>query len=174
MVITRSKKARRVLGSLSISQNEDQTLIPSSILLIKYTLLHSYRHCIHVNIKLFQRPNSPHYSDSYTELPKFLASQLLAQNIADGSRIWLQIAPIVKFIESQLPTVEESRRFPTLFIWHCQETHRSYLFFAFLAIKMESFVYTAKQLLSLRTPMTKGKVSDKLQKRLQNDLSLGL
>lgn len=174
MTLTRSKKSKRLLRWLSVLQNKDCTLEPSTTLLIKHSLLHNHQRCIQVTIRLAGNPNMLFYSSPRSTLPHFLQSQLDAQKIADGSRIWTQIAPILTFIGANIRTFGSQRGHPTLFLWYSRETHRSYLFFAFLRAKMAPVTYTAQELLRMKALPAKNEVYEELCQKLRKDFSLGM
>lgn len=173
MVMTRSKRTKRVLRWLSVVQHEDQLLGPASTPLIRYTLLYNYHRCVQVTISLAGSIATLQNSLSYIELPNFLKSQLDAQKIADGTRLWTQIAPILTFIQANLRTIGASRGFPTLFLWYSPEHHRSYIFFAFLGTKMAPVTYTARELIRMRPLPAKRELYDELYDKLHKDLALG-
>lgn len=173
MTLTRSKKSKRLLRWLSVLQNEDQALGPSTALLIKHSLLHNHHRCIQVTIRLAGSLNLLHHLSSCTDLPYFLQSQLEAQKIADGSRLWTQIAPILTFIRANIRSTGYSRGYPTLFVWYSRETHRSYLFFAFLRTKMAPVTYTAQDLLRMKAVPARKEIYDDICQKLQKDISLG-
>ncbi|KAM4059225.1 hypothetical protein HRG_007914 [Hirsutella rhossiliensis] len=106
-------------------------------------------------------------------MPKFLQSQLEAQKIADGSRLWPQVLPLLTFVQAHLRRFDKSRGFPTLFVWHSRENHRSYFLFAFVEIKMASKMYTARELLRLRKVSAGQELYDRLWEKLRNDSGLG-
>ncbi|KAK5997286.1 hypothetical protein PT974_02641 [Cladobotryum mycophilum] len=173
MVMTRSKRAKRVLRCLSISQHEDEILGPSITPLIRYNLLHNYSRCLQVSIDLADAVDPFPHTIPYNQLPKFLRSQLEAQKITDGSRLWSQIVPLLAFIQGNLRKLDKSSGFPTLFFWYSRENHRSYFFFAFVENKMASKTYTSRELLRLRNAPVGKDLYEQLQQRLQNDAELG-
>lgn len=172
MVITRSRRAKRIIRWLSSSQEEDQILTPSVTPLIRYNLLHNYHRCVQASINLAGpvEPDLP--SLSYHAMPKFLRSQLEAQKIADGTRLWTQIEPVLAFIEANLARHHRNPGFPTLFLWYSRENHRSYIFFAFVAVKMSSKTYTARELLRMRHVPAGRELYEQLYRKLQKDLEL--
>lgn len=173
MPVTRSKKSKRVLRWLSVLQAKDETLGPSTTLLIKYYLLHNQHRCIQVSIRLPGTTKKSRNHSPRNTLPTFLQSQLDAQKIADGSRLRTQIAPILTFIRANLRSTGSSRGYPTLFLWYSTENHRSYVFFAFLRTKMAPVTYTAQDLLRMKTVPPKREVYDDICQKLQKDLSIG-
>lgn len=173
MTLTRSKRSKRLLRWLSVLQNEDQALGPSTALLIKHSLLHNDHRCIQVTIRLAGSLNFFHHLLSRRDLPHFLRSQLEAQKIADGSRLWTQIAPILTFIRVNSRPTGSPQGYPTLFVWYSRENHRSYLFFAFLGTKMAPVTYSAQELLRMKSIPARKEIYDKLCQKLQKDLSLG-
>lgn len=173
MTLTRSKRSKRLLRWLSVLQNEDQPLGPSTALLIKYSLLHNHHRCTQVTIRLAGSLNLLHRLSSCSDLPHFLQSQLEAQKIADGSRLWSQIAPILTFIRFNSRSTGSFRGYPTLFVWYSRENHRSYLFFAFLETKMAPVTYSAQELLRMRSVPARKEIYDELCQKLKKDLSLG-
>lgn len=172
MTLTRSKRSKRLLRWLSVLQNEDQILGPSTTLLIKHSLLHNHHRCIQVTIRLAGSLNVLHHLAPCIDLPSFLQSQLEAQKIADGCRLWTQIAPLLTFIRANIRSTGSLRGYPTLFVWYSRENHRSYLFFAFLRTKMAPVTYTAQDLLRMKAVPRKEIYEDICQK-LQKDLSIG-
>lgn len=173
MTLTRSKRSKRLLRWLSVLQNEDQPLGPSTALLIKYSLLHNHHRCIQVTIRLAGSLNFLHHLSPCSDLPHFLQSQLEAQKIADGSRLWTKIAPILTFIRFNSRSTGSSRGYPTLFVWYSRENHRSYLFFAFLETKMAPVTYSAQELLRMKSVPARKEIYDELCQKLQKHLSLG-
>lgn len=174
MVMTRSKRAKRVLRCLSISQHEDEMLSHSTTPLIRYNLLHNYHRCRQVSIDLAEPTDMALNTISYTLLPQFLKSQVDAQKIADGSRRWSQIVPILTFIQANLRRFGTSRGFPTLFLWYSRENHRSYFFFAFVENRMASKTYSSRELLRMRQIPAGKELYNQLHERLQKDLELGI
>lgn len=173
MAMPRGKKAKKVLRCLSRWQREDEFLSPSTIQLIRYNLLYSNGRCIHVTISMSESLDRSHCTIPYADLSFFLRSQLEAQKITDGSRLWTQIAPFLAFIHSLLRPEDARRGYPTLFIWRCRETHRSYLFFAFLSLKMAAVTYTTSQLLGMKALPTKKEIFLRLQDKVRKDFALG-
>jgi hypothetical protein len=113
------------------------------------------------------------YLLAFDELSWFLRSQLEAQRITDADKLWSQVAPILTFIQVNTGRLENSHRFPTLFIWQSKEQHRSFFFFAFVDVKMVSKTYTARELLRLRQDSTSKTLYNKLYQRLNNDAAFG-
>ncbi|RDA91687.1 hypothetical protein CP533_2336 [Ophiocordyceps camponoti-saundersi (nom. inval.)] len=173
MVITRSKRAKRILRCLSAAQHEDHVLSYSTTPLIRYNLLHDYHRCVQVSVELGGPADRLSVPFSFDALPNFLQSQLEAQKIADGSRLLLRLAPLLTFVQAHLPRLDRSRAFPTLFIWHSRENHRSYLFFAFVEIRMVSKTYTARELLRLRKVSAGKEFYDRLVEKLRKEQGLG-
>lgn len=173
MVMTRSRRAKRILRCLSAAQYEDHVLSCSATPLIRYNLLHNYHRCVQVSVELGSSVDRFPVTFSFSALPKFLQSQLEAQKIADGSRLWPQVAPLLTFVQAHLPRLDRSRGFPTLFFWHSRENHRSYFLFAFVEIKMASKIYTARELLRLRKASAGKELYDRLFEKLRKDNGLG-
>ncbi|PHH75659.1 hypothetical protein CDD82_4359 [Ophiocordyceps australis] len=173
MVMTRSKRAKRILRCLSAAQHDDNVLSCSTTPLIRYNLLHNYNRCVQVSVDLGESADPLPWMLPFTVVPRFLRSQLEAQKIADGSRLWSQVAPLLTFIDSHLRRFGKSRGFPTLFVWHCRENHRSYIFFAFVEIRMVSKTYTARELLRLRSVSASKELYDRLFDKLRKDSGLG-
>ncbi|RDA83498.1 hypothetical protein CP532_2680 [Ophiocordyceps camponoti-leonardi (nom. inval.)] len=173
MVITRSKRAKRILRCLSAAQHEDHVLSYSTTPLIRYNLLHDYHRCVQVSVELGGPTDRLPVPFSFEALPNFLQSQLEAQKIADGSRLLSRLAPLLTFVQAHLPRFDRSRAFPTLFIWHSRENHRSYLFFAFVEIRMVSKTYTARELLRLRKVSAGKEFYDRLVEKLRKEQGLG-
>ncbi|PHH76262.1 hypothetical protein CDD80_1677 [Ophiocordyceps camponoti-rufipedis] len=173
MVITRSRRAKRILRCLSAAQHEDHVLSCSTTPLIRYNLLHDYHRCVQVSVELGGPADRLSVPFSFGALPRFLRSQLEAQKIADGSRLLWRLAPLLTFVQAHLPRFDRSRAFPTLFIWHSRENHRSYLFFAFVEIRMVSKTYTARELLRLRKASAGREFYDRLAEKLRKDQGLG-
>ncbi|KAI9158645.1 hypothetical protein HJFPF1_06643 [Paramyrothecium foliicola] len=172
MVMTKGRRAKRILRSLSESQHHDHILAPSTIPLIRYNLLHNYHRCTQITIQL----GDPHDLDFklrfHHEAPRFLCSQFEAQKIADGSSLWAQTLPILRFIEANIRQSDQSRGFPTLFYCYSRENHRSYLFFAFFEMKMASQTYSASDLLRMRNHSAQRELYGRLQKNLRRDMDL--
>ncbi|PHH92594.1 hypothetical protein CDD83_6655 [Cordyceps sp. RAO-2017] len=173
MVMTRSKRAKRILRCLSAAQHEDHNLSGSVTPLIRYNLLHDYHRCIQVSVELGASTDRFPTAFSFGAMPNFLRSQLEAQKIADGSRLWSQVVPLLTFIHANLRRFEKSRGFPTLFTWHSRENHRSYFFFAFVEIRMVSKIYTARELLRLRKASAGKDFYHRLLDKLRRDTGLG-
>ncbi|KAF4507134.1 hypothetical protein G6O67_005802 [Ophiocordyceps sinensis] len=173
MVMTRSKRAKRIIRCLSAAQYEDHVLSCSATPLIRYNLLHNYHRCVQVSVELGSSSDRYPLSFSFDAMPKFLQSQLEAQKIADGSRLWSQVVPLLTFVQAHLRRFDKSRGFPTLFVWHSRENHRSYFLFAFVEIKMASKIYTARELLRLRKISAGQELYDRLFEKLRGDNGLG-
>ncbi|POR33902.1 Uncharacterized protein TPAR_05894 [Tolypocladium paradoxum] len=173
MVMTKSKRAKRILRSLSAAQHEDHVLSCSTTPLIRYNLLHNYHRCIQVSVDLGEPSDRFPACFPFDALPNFLRSQLEAQKIADGSRLWSQAVPILTFIQANLRKFGKSRGYPTLFVWYSRENHRSYLFFAFVDVKMVSKTYSARELLRMRNVLAGKDFYDRLYGKLRKDAGLG-
>lgn len=173
MVMTKSKRAKRILRSLSAAQHGDHVLSCSTTPLIRYNLLHNYHRCVQVSVDLGEPSDRFPTCFPLDALPNFLRSQLEAQKIADGSRLWSQVVPILTFIQANLRRFGKSRGFPTLFVWYSRENHRSYLFFAFVDVKMVSKTYSARELLRMRTVLAGKELYDRLYEKIRKDASLG-
>ncbi|ODA82027.1 hypothetical protein RJ55_00532 [Drechmeria coniospora] len=171
MVMTRSKRAKRIVRCLSVAQHEDRALGCSTTPLIRYNLLHNYHRCIHVFVDLGEPSEPFSFPSSFDAMPKFLRSQLDAQKIADGTRLWSQVIPILTFIQSNLRRLGKLRGFPTLFVWYCRENHRSYFFFAFVDVKMVSKTYSARDLLRMKDHSAEKEFYDRLYEKLRHDTS---
>ncbi|EQL01386.1 hypothetical protein OCS_02899 [Ophiocordyceps sinensis CO18] len=172
--MTRSKRAKRIIRCLSAAQYEDHVLSCSATPLIRYNLLHNYHRCVQVSVELGSSSDRYPLSFSFDAMPKFLQSQLEAQKIADGSRLWSQVVPLLTFVQAHLRRFDKSRGFPTLFVWHSRENHRSYFLFAFVEIKMASKIYTARELLRLRKISAGQELYDRLFEKLRGDNGLGV
>lgn len=173
MVMTKSKRAKRILRCLYAAQQHDNMLSPSATPLIRYNLLYNYHRCIQVTVDL-GKPLCQHPSLlAFNELSWFLRSQLEAQRITDNEKLWSQVAPILTFIQINLWILGKPHKFPTLFIWQSKELHRSFYFFAFVGVKMVSKTYTARELLRLRQVSASKTLYDKLHQRLHNDPAFG-
>ncbi|KJZ80182.1 hypothetical protein HIM_00032 [Hirsutella minnesotensis 3608] len=170
--MSKSKRAKRTIRYLSAAQSEDQFLSSWATPLIRYTLLHNHNRCVQVSIELGDVSDCLPVASSFDALPNFLKSQLEAQKITDETKLWSQIAPLLTFIEAHLRTFEKARSFPTLFIWHSREKHRSYFLFAFVGIKMVSRTYTARELLRLRKAHAGKELYNRLYAKLRDDFGL--
>lgn len=157
MVMTRGKRVVRVMMDLSQSQEEDKPLPYSSTQLVRYNLLH-YPEINHVKVN---HPHPPGFDYGLTihflDMPRFLGSQLEAQEITNGSSLWLHVQPVLTFIARNLSHPPKSPACPTLFFLHSRENHRTYFFFAFVGMKMTSRSYSPGELLHMRqTPTVEG------------------
>ncbi|UNI19839.1 hypothetical protein JDV02_005986 [Purpureocillium takamizusanense] len=173
MVMTRSKRAKRIVRSLSLAQHEDHVLSAFTPLLIRYNLLHNYHRCIQVSVDVGWPSDRVPMTSPYGTLPNFLRSQLDAQKITDGTRLWSQVVPLLTFIQSNIRRLGKSRGYPTLFVWHSRENHRSYFFFAFVEIKMVSKTYSIRELVRMRNSSASKEFYDRLYDKLQRDPSFG-
>lgn len=171
MVMTSAKRTKRVLRWLLGLQQTDQYLAPSATPIIRYNLLHNPSRCVQVSVNIDETEATPCYL-SYNALPKFIRSQLEAQKITDDTSLWQQVIPILNFIQSSLCRPGRPRGFPTLFLWYSKEKHRSFLFFAFVDVKMVSKKYTSRELLRMRSAPTKRDLYEQLYGKLQADLEL--
>lgn len=105
-------------------------------------------------------------------LPKFTRFGL--QNTANNGRLWLQVASLLLFIDSNLGLPYRAKTtIPTLFIWQPPETNRTYVSFEYLAIEMKSTRYTPHDLLVLRENSQKVDVAERLWTKLQGDPDIG-
>ncbi|KAJ6441783.1 actin filament organization protein app1 [Purpureocillium lavendulum] len=173
MALTKSKRAKRIIRSLSIAQQEDQVLGAFTPLLIRYNLLHNYHRCIQVSVDLGWPSDRLPIATSYNAMPNFLRSQLDAQKITDGTRLWSQVVPILTFIQSTIRRLGKSRGYPTLFVWHSRENHRSYFFFAFVEFKMVSKTYSIRELVRMKNSSASKEFYDRLYDKLRRDSSFG-
>lgn len=174
MTLTKSRRTKRILRCLYTAQQYDQMLSPSATPLIRYNLLHNYHRCIQVTVDLGKPFGQSSHVFALDELSWFLRSQLEAQRITNETRLWSQVAPILTFIEANIRILGKPHKFPTLFIWQSREHHRSFLFFAFVDVKMVSKTYTARELLRLRQVSLSKGLYNKLYERLHNDGALGM
>ena len=113
---SKSKRVKRIMRCLFVAQREDQMLSPSTIPLMRYNLLHYYHHCIHVSVDLRDSLSQAPYLTAFDQLSYFLQSQVAAQRIADRSRLWCQVAPILTFIQANNNRFGKTCGFPTLFV----------------------------------------------------------
>ncbi|KFA79013.1 hypothetical protein S40288_00589 [Stachybotrys chartarum IBT 40288] len=173
MVMTHMKRAKRILRWLSALQQVDDSLAPSAIPLIRYNLLYNYYRCTQAAVHLQDPKDHQPTTLSFHAMPKFLKSQLEAQKITDGSSLWAQVYPILTFIKAKFRKLDESRGFPTLFYYYSPENHRSYLFFAFIEIKMISQTYSSRDLLRMRHLPGQREMYERLYEKLNRDHDLG-
>lgn len=173
MVLTKSRRTKRILRCLYAAQQHDHQLSPSTTPLIRYNLLHNYHRCIQVTMDLGKQSDRNPPRLSLNGLSQFLRSQLEAQRITDGSRLWSQVAPILTFIQANTQTPGKLQKFPTLFIWHSKEIHRSFFFFAFVDVKMVSKTYTARELIRMRQASVSQDIYKKLFEKMRKDNDLG-
>lgn len=174
MVLTKSRRTKRILRCLYAAQQYDHQLSPSATPLIRYNLLHNYHRCIQVTVDLGKQLYQVDSQLSFHGLSRFFRSQLEAQRITDGSRLWSQVAPILTFIQANTQTPGKSHNFPTLFIWHSKENHRSFFFFAFVDVKMVSKTYTTRELIRMRQASASQALYNKLFDKLHKDHDLGM
>lgn len=172
MVLTKSRRTRRILRFLSESQQRDQTLAPSSIPLIRYNLLHNHHRCVQVFVQLADPIDASQKLAPHHDSPQFLYSQFAAQKITDSSSLWAQTLPILEFLRASLRPSDNNSGFPTLFHCYSRENHRSYLFFAFVDFRMASQTYTARDLLRMRNMPVQRELCDRLQNKLRRDMDL--
>ncbi|KAG5956245.1 hypothetical protein E4U57_002764 [Claviceps arundinis] len=85
----------------------------------------------------------------------------------------LLVAPILTFIQANTQTPGKLQKFPTLFIWHSKEIHRSFFFFAFVDVKMVSKTYTARELIRMRQASVSQDIYKKLFEKMRKDSDLG-
>ncbi|KAF7553359.1 hypothetical protein G7046_g7125 [Stylonectria norvegica] len=173
MVVTPSRRAKRLIRRLSAWQNDDDILTPATTPLIRYNLLHNSRRCVQISVDLGHPSRYMSKCLSFHHLPNFLRSQLEAQKITDDTSLWTQLRPLLYFIHSQLRSSHQPHGFPTLFRWYSEEKHRSFLFFAFIGIKMPSRVYTACDLLAMRHTPLGTRLFERLCEKLKQDADLG-
>lgn len=163
--------ARWVMTCLKACQYEDKPVSQVFTQLLRYTLLHcdAIKH-VHV----IQDPRDQHFGDlaSFSHLPLFLQSQADIQNIADNSSLWLQIQPILTFVDNNLAQEEDLPSIPTIFTSHLEDTHRTYFFFAFLEVKMRSKSYSAGELLRIRHASVKDKIGHRIRAVVREDPGL--
>jgi hypothetical protein len=86
------------------------------------------------------------------QLPQFIISQVVNQNITDLDSSWSCLRPLVTFILYSLPKggFPSQGSYPTIISWRSPSAARIYSIFAFLSVRMESKVYTLEELLALR------------------------
>lgn len=173
MVLTKSRRTKRILRCLYAAQQHDHLLSPSATPLIRYNLLHNYHRCIQVTVDLGKPLDQSPYIIAFHELSWFLRSQLEAQQITDAGKLWSQVAPILTFIQANIRILGTAHKFPTLFIWQSKEHHRSFFFFAFVDVKMVSKTYTARELLRMRQVSASKNLYDKLCQKLHHDAVFG-
>lgn len=173
MVMTKSRRTKRILRCLYAAQQDDHQLSPSATPLIRYNLLHNYHRCIQVTVDLGKQLELSNHQINFDELSCFLRSQLEAQRITDGSRLWMQVAPILTFIQANTRGIGKSHSSPALFIWQSKEAHRSFFFFAFVHAKMVSKTYTSRELQSIRQVSVEKELFGKLCQKLRKDADIG-
>lgn len=179
MVVTRHTRTTKILRELSNAQREDWALEPSLIPTIRYHLLHNFKQCFQVTLKSHDPPDPRTGALTLRNFTPFLASQAEVQNITDGDSLWKQVVPILDFIRQNLEPQTSSRKsrgYPTLFRWFCLESHRSYLFFAFIGVIMarpnSTRIYSARELLDMRH-VDHVDLCEDLLNMLKNKLELG-
>ena len=166
------KQLGRLLKSLSSRQDDDCDLSPPQMFEVQFWLRHRPKRLTQVKLTP-GRISNPSSLLPWDDLPLFLASQIISQNIADDAGTWEQLNAILTFVSHFLPTNSQPARdvgTPTLFLCHCAPAHKTYYVFAYICAKMpHSTVYTPDQLLALR-----GKpVPDFLLDGIAHDVTLG-
>lgn len=163
------RRAKLLLRWLKYSQLNDSSLSAPTLYLIRYTLKYNNR----CDMVVFDNEDPLPPVLGNNKLPIFLYSQLDAQNIANDASLWTQVKPLLQFVRRHLPQSGHKGKYPTLFGWHSQARHRTFWFFAFIEIEMESRIYTARELLRMRHAPLDCKLADNLRAKVQSDSELG-
>jgi hypothetical protein len=114
--------------------------------------------------------NKLHIDPPPEPIPRFVSSQLKAQNIADLTTRSPQVSAILLVTSRFLARCPfEDAASATLFLWHSPDHRRTHCLFVYLVGAMPSRSYTVAELLELRGPQN----SHHLQNRLEMNPDLG-
>ncbi|RYP52376.1 hypothetical protein DL769_010688 [Monosporascus sp. CRB-8-3] len=158
----RKRIIKKLYKQLRQNQAHDTPIPAPTQLGIKFYL----KNHSHVNqIVIENDPDSQDFSAEPPAMPsKFILSQLEAQKIANVSRLSNELlAVLVVTSEFLAKDPLEPPSYPTLFVWHSPNNHRTYCLFAYLTCPMESRIYSASELLELRGSQSPHIVLDKLK-----------
>ncbi|RYP54051.1 hypothetical protein DL768_001053 [Monosporascus sp. mg162] len=90
-------------------------------------------------------------------------NQIVIENDPDAQPPNELLAVLIVTSEFLAKDPLEPPSYPTLFVWHIPDTHRTYCLFAYLTCPMESRIYSASELLELRGSHSPHIVLDKLK-----------
>ncbi|KAI1130367.1 hypothetical protein F5Y10DRAFT_289582 [Nemania abortiva] len=144
------KITRKLYTKLKHAQAHDVPLPDPTTVEIKFYLKTNGR-CRTISVKNDSAPPLYHPIVSLTHCPRFIASQLEAQKIADRHRQSVQLAAVLValskyFVADPIQTASV----PTLFLWNDTGGRRTFCLFAYLNHSMETRTYSAAELLGLR------------------------
>ncbi|KAI8631006.1 hypothetical protein F5Y19DRAFT_463805 [Xylariaceae sp. FL1651] len=150
----RRKHIKKLYNRLKHSQADDVPLPSPTVLEIKFYLRNHRRcHNVYIDSGNVLPPTSPNIL--LERIPRFIASQLEAQQITDTPRHSVQLSIVLVILSDYLATdPTKIASVPTLLLWHGPERRRTFYLFAYLVDTMESRTYSTAQLLSLRAPKT--------------------
>ncbi|KAI2631728.1 hypothetical protein GGS21DRAFT_544427 [Xylaria nigripes] len=141
---------RKLYEKLKHFQADDVPIPNPTVLEIKF-YLKTNRRCYTIFIE--KNDNIPHFHPvvSIECIPRFIASQLEAQRIADQLGQSVQLSTVLGLLIGHL-VIDPVRiaSVPTLFFWHDTQRRRTFCIFAYLARTMESRTYSVAELLNLR------------------------
>ncbi|RYP07893.1 hypothetical protein DL764_002259 [Monosporascus ibericus] len=139
----RKKIIKKLYKQLRQNQAYDTPIPAPTQLGIKF-YLKNHRHINQIVIE-----NDPDARDFLAEPPTIPPNELLAVLVVTS--------------EFLAKDPSEPPSYPTLFVWHLPDNHRTYCLFAYLTCPMESRIYSASELLELRGSHSPHIVLDKLK-----------
>jgi hypothetical protein len=143
------KRARRLLKNLRRLQEDDVAITPPVLKETKYLFQYTFR-CFTVHIT-YDELAASEFLVSRGEIPEFILSQLEIQKLTNETSARVPISTILHFIIQSLASNPESEeRYPTFFSWYCAYIHRTRYIFAYVDMKMDSQVYSIRELLEMR------------------------
>ncbi|KAL1873079.1 hypothetical protein VTK73DRAFT_1176 [Phialemonium thermophilum] len=158
MVKSPRKKAGKVLKRLKALQKDNVAVTPYQLNEAKFLLCTSSR-CATVQIQ-FELNTEYNIVMPFERMPTFISSQLEAQKLTHANYPDSSLWPALYFIVCSLPfNFTDQDSYPVLFRWHCQPRHRTYIFFAFVDLRMPARSYSIEELLRMRVLATEGSLA---------------
>lgn len=160
---THKKAVKKLCKLLERGQADDFPIPAPTVLSIKF-YLRNHRRTSHISVECDPIPEEFSEAAPPECSSKFIMSQLEAQKIANMSRSSSQVRAVLAITSRFLDKHPLERpSYPTLFTWHSQSNHRTYCLFAYLTHSMETRVYTASELLKLRSSHSSDSVLDSVK-----------
>ncbi|KAL7623899.1 hypothetical protein AAE478_005455 [Parahypoxylon ruwenzoriense] len=147
MVRSPRKILKQLNRKLRVLQEQDGVVPIPMFMEIKFYIKHR-RLVNHVIVESSTQPSTLQIEPP-SEISRFVYSQLEDQKIADRSRLPVQISAVLQFIAETL-SKKPAKAYPTLFVYHSRDRHRTYHLFGYLDCYMETRTYSVAELLQLR------------------------
>lgn len=162
------KITRRLFTKLKHTQADDFPIPNPTIFEIKFYLRNN-PDCRTIFVESNNTPVHNYPFILLDCLPRFISSQLEAQNITDDYRQSVQLSTVLVVLSEYLVINPiRTASIPTLFSWREIDRRRTFYLFAYLSHRMEGHTYTPAELLGLR-PSSASKTSHEVLEKLKSD-----